>query len=209
GEKVHGGEALRDLRGNRRPLHDFKGYKALVLCFVGTECPVANLYLPELIRLEKKYRPLSVQFLAIYPNETEDLDQIAGHAYDRDTPFPVLKDVGQKMAGTLGVTRIPAVAVLDGEHVLRYRGRVDDRYGVASRRAQASRADLALAIEDVLAGKKVRVAETETDGCLIDRGRKAPAKTQLTYSKHVAPILQARCQVCHRPEQAAPFSLLT
>jgi hypothetical protein len=32
---------------------------------------------------------------------------------------------------------------------------------------------------------------------------------QVTYSEHVAPILQARCQSCHRPGQIAPMSLLT
>src|SRR5437660_2314598 len=30
-----------------------------------------------------------------------------------------------------------------------------------------------------------------------------------TFAKDVAPILQARCQGCHRPGEAAPFSLLT
>src|SRR2546421_3832302 len=30
-----------------------------------------------------------------------------------------------------------------------------------------------------------------------------------TFTKNVAPILQAHCQNCHRPGEAAPFSLLT
>src|SRR5437660_3919422 len=30
-----------------------------------------------------------------------------------------------------------------------------------------------------------------------------------TFHKDVAPILQARCQSCHRPGEAAPMSLLT
>src|SRR5260370_40159470 len=30
-----------------------------------------------------------------------------------------------------------------------------------------------------------------------------------TFTKDVAPILQSRCQVCHRPGEAAPFSLMT
>src|SRR5438132_10991463 len=34
-----------------------------------------------------------------------------------------------------------------------------------------------------------------------------PAQT--TFSKDVAPILQQNCQGCHRPGEAAPFSLLT
>ena len=30
-----------------------------------------------------------------------------------------------------------------------------------------------------------------------------------TFNKDVAPILQRHCQTCHRPGEAAPFSLLT
>src|SRR5262249_45738166 len=154
------------------------------------------------------YRGKGVQFLAVYPNEQEDLDQIAGHSSDRDVPFPVVKDTKGRLADFLGVKRVPAVVVLDGGHALRYRGRVDDRYGAASRRATATRADLPLALDEVLAGKKVAVPETEADGCLIDRGKKKPARADVTFSKHVAPILQKHCQDCHRPGQSAPFSLL-
>src|SRR5262245_2022483 len=92
GDKVPNSNSLRDLRGNRRPLHNFTGHKALVLAFVGTDCPISNLYLPGLVELEKKYRAKGVQFLAAYANEGEDLDQVAAHAADHDVPFPVLKD---------------------------------------------------------------------------------------------------------------------
>ncbi len=201
--------SLRDLRGNRRALSGFKDHRALVLAFLGTDCPISNLYAPALIEMEKKYRAKGVQFLAIYANEHEDLDRVAIHSYDRDVPFPVLKDFGQRLADTLGVERVPAVAVLDKDFILRYRGRIDDRYGVAVRRPKATRDDLRQAIEEVLAGKKVSVAETEPDGCLLDRAGKKPARSGVTYTKDVAPILQQRCQACHRPDQSAPFSLLT
>src|SRR5213593_968731 len=36
----------------------------------------------------------------------------------------------------------------------------------------------------------------------------APA-TQVTFSKDVAPILQAKCQECHQPNSIAPMSLIT
>jgi thiol-disulfide isomerase/thioredoxin len=208
GTKIQNSNSLRDLHGSRRALHDLKS-KVLVVAFLGSECPISNLYLPELIALEKKYRGKGVTFLGVYPNEADDLSQIAGHAYDRNTPFLVLKDIKQKLADALGVTRVPTVVVLDERHVLRYRGRVDDRYGAGSRRPKAMRDDLAQAIEEVLAGKKVSVPETEADGCLIDREQKRSLPTGITYNKQIAPILQARCQVCHRPGQSAPFSLLT
>src|SRR2546430_3566844 len=40
-------------------------------------------------------------------------------------------------------------------------------------------------------------------------GQIQPAQAQVTFTKDVAPILQARCQVCHRPDTFAPMSLLT
>src|SRR5579864_5915355 len=35
------------------------------------------------------------------------------------------------------------------------------------------------------------------------------AQGQVTFTKDVAPILQSRCQACHRPDTFAPMSLLT
>jgi peroxiredoxin len=209
GDKIASTGSLRDLHGNQRALHDFKGHRAVVLVFLGADCPVCNLYVPTLIELEKKYRSQKVQFLAVYANEQEDLDVVAAHSSDRDLPFPVLKDFDHKLADRVGINRVSTVVVLDGDFALRYRGRIDDRYGTAFRRDKATRDDLALAIEDLLAGKKVAVAETEADGCLLDRKPRQPARKDVTYTKDVARILQERCQVCHRPGQTAPFSLLT
>jgi peroxiredoxin len=209
GDKVPDGSSLRDRHGNRRSLSGFAGHKALVLVFLGADCPLSNLYAAGLVEMEKRYRPRGVQFLAVYPNEHEDLDQVAAHAFDRDLPFPVLKDFGQRLALRTGVRRVPAAVVLDDHYVLRYRGRIDDQYAAASRRPKPTRADLTEALDDVLAGKPVRVAETEVDGCLLDRSAQQSARAGVTYARDVAPILQKRCQGCHRANQAAPFTLLT
>jgi hypothetical protein len=92
---------------------------------------------------------------------------------------------------------------------LRYRGRIDDQYGVSSRRPKAERNDLALALDALLAGKKIEVTQTEADGCLLDRSAMALADRKVTFTKDVAPILQNRCQTCHRPGQIAPFTLMS
>jgi len=39
--------------------------------------------------------------------------------------------------------------------------------------------------------------------------RSRSAQPQVTFSRHIAPILQQRCQACHRPGDVAPFPLLT
>src|SRR5512146_1531745 len=41
------------------------------------------------------------------------------------------------------------------------------------------------------------------------QGNPAASKGQVTFTKDVVPILQNRCQVCHRPNTFAPMSLLT
>ena len=76
GEIVPDSHSLRDLRGSGRPLHSFSKHKAVVLVFLGTECPISKLYIPSLVQMEKAYRSKNVQFLAVYPNEQEDLDQL-------------------------------------------------------------------------------------------------------------------------------------
>ena len=69
------------------------------------------------------------------------------------------------------------------------------------------RNDLALAIEQLLAGKPIEVAQTAAVGCLIGRVSKVQPHGDVTYSRQAARILQDRCVECHRPGEIAPFSL--
>ena len=39
--------------------------------------------------------------------------------------------------------------------------------------------------------------------------KSAPNSSRVTFTKDVAPIVQQHCQMCHRPGEGAPFSLLT
>jgi len=207
GEKVPTSDQLRDLRGSRRPLDGFTKNQAIVFVFLGTECPVSNLYLPTVIEMENRYRPKGVQFLAVYSNEPDDAGKVAGHAYDRDVPFLVLKDYGQRLADAIGVTRVPAAAILDNKLTLRYRGRIDDQYGVAARRPKPARNDLADSIDELLAGKAISTPETESDGCVLARAEKPVGRPNVTFAKDIAAILQKRCESCHREGQSAPFTL--
>ncbi|MCA8963535.1 MAG: alkyl hydroperoxide reductase, partial [Planctomycetes bacterium] len=105
--------------------------------------------------------------------------------------------------------RTCAAVVLDAQQQLVYRGRVDDQYGYTGAREQASRDDLRLALDDVLAGRPVAVAETEVLGCAVTPPAAPPGGDAPTYARDVAPLLQKHCQECHRPGGEGPFSLLT
>ena len=208
GEKVSDIDSLRDLRGGLRPLQSFKDNKAIVLVFMGADCPISNLYIPTLNELEKKYRGKSVTFLAIYPLDTEGVDLVSGKAYDGDLSLLVLKDYGGVLARKTGVKRLPSGVVLDREFKVRYRGRIDDRYSPAIRKHQASRADLDEAIAEVCAGKEVSIRSTETDGCLLPALTSPKDIAGVSYRADIAPLLQKSCQCCHRIGQSAPFPLL-
>lgn len=200
---------LIDQHRRARSLAGFKDKKAIVIVFVGTECPLANQYAPTLAELHKQYADKGVQFLAINANPQDSFVAVAAHALEHGIPSPVLKDFEQKAARALGATRTPEAFILDGKRTIRYHGRIDDQFGVSHKRAEPRRRDLKEALDEVLAGKAVSAPLTEFEGCLIGKPRESAIKGEVTYAKHVAPILQKRCQECHRPGQVGPMSLLT
>src|SRR5262249_30256997 len=90
-----------------------------------------------------------------------------------------------------------------------YQGRIDDQFGVGFQRPRPTRHDLAVALDEVLAGKQVSQATTPVAGCLIGRPPQPRADAKLTYARDVAPIVQNRCQECHRRGHIGPMPLLS
>ena len=101
------------------------------------------------------------------------------------------------------------MVLLDAARAIRYQGRIDDQFGRGTRRTGPTRRDLAEAVAAVLDGKDVAVPATEAIGCPIARPAQPKESADVTYSKHVAPILMKHCQECHRPGEIGPFSLMT
>jgi peroxiredoxin len=200
---------LKDVHRRPRALADYKDKKAVVVVFVGTECPLANLYVPTLIALHRAYADKGVQFLLVNANAQDSFNRVSGHAQERDVPFLVLKDFEGRVADGFGAKRTPEVFLLDAGRVIRYHGRIDDQYGIGFRREQPGRRDLQDALDELLAGKPVARPETEVSGCVIGRRGDPTVRGEVTYAKQVSRILQQRCQECHRPGEIGPFALMT
>lgn len=200
--------SLPDIHRRPRALDDYKDKKAIVVAFLDTECPLSNLYVPTLIDLHKHYSAKGVQFLAVNSSRQDSFVRMSAHAQERAIPFPVLKDFDQKVAEALGAKRTPEVFLIDANRVIRYRGRIDDQYGIGFRRNKPTKNDLRDALDELLAGKEIANSKTDVSGCVIERAAKAPPKGEVTYAKDVAIILQKHCQECHRPGEIGPFSLL-
>jgi hypothetical protein len=177
---------------------EFKGFEAvrkdaklLVLACTAADCPISKLYLPKILRMAKQYT--NVSWAMIGCNGTSKLDGV---------------DLLFVKAGALAPKRTTDVFVLDANNVLRYRGAIDDQYGIGYERDKAEKNYLVDAIEALLAGKPVSVAATEAPGCAVEGESKPAANASVSYHKDVAPILQRACQECHRPGEIGPFSLL-
>ncbi len=184
--------------------------KAVVVVFIGTQCPVNNAYMPKLVEMEKEYRDKGVQFVAINANEHDRLETIQQHAKKFGLTFPVLRDDKNSVAMVFGAERHPTAFLLDADHKIRYEGRIDDQYGIGYDRAKPTRRDLVEALDEVLAGKEVTKAKTAVEGCYITKlPRAKPAEVGVTYAKDVSRTLQNRCQECHRPGQIGPMPLLS
>ncbi len=198
---------LRDAAGKSSSLADFADKQAVVIAILGTECPLATLYAPRLVQLAERFEKRGVAFVGINANQQDSLSELAHYIKVHEIKFPVLKDVGNVVADALGAARTPEVFVLDRDRKIRYHGRIDDQYLVGRQRKKATREDLALALEDVLAGKPVATPETEAPGCLIGRVHKSSGDAEVTYTKHIAPLLNRHCVECHREGEIAPFAL--
>lgn len=198
---------LPDYLGTPHALADFAKSKLVVVAFLGADCPLANRYADRLVELAGEYGPRGVAFVAIDSNQQDSLAQLAHLARVHKMEFPLLKDPGNTIADRFGAQRTPEVFVLDGERVVRYRGRVDDQYGIGYARPAPKERDLVAALDELLAGKPVSRPVADAVGCVIGRVQRQPAQGDITYAKQIARIVQRHCVSCHRSGSIAPFPL--
>lgn len=199
--------SLRDFRGKPHDLAALHDRPAIVIVFLGTDCPLVQLYAPRLVRLEKDLTAKGVPLWAINSNRQDTITQIGHFANRHHVTFPILKDPNGQIADRFGATRTPEAFVLDREQRVRYHGRIDDQYGVGVRRPEPKGTELADAVSDLLAGRPVRQPETKVEGCLIGRAPRVAPRGEITYSKQVARIVANHCLECHRPNEIGPFPL--
>ena len=136
--------------------------KATVVVFVSVQCPVSNSYNGRLASLYTDYSSQGVQFAFVNANATESLSDVEAH---ENWPFQVVKDNGSTLADKLGAEHTPEAFVFDRNGTLVYHGRVDD----SMQENDVKQRDLRAALDAVLAGRPVPVAETRAFGCSIKR----------------------------------------
>ncbi len=160
-----------DLPGvdNRRySLASFKDKPVLVVMFSCNHCPYVKDYETRMVAIQKDYAARGVQLVAINSNDEkaypeDSLPEMVKRSKERGFNFPYLRDESQEVVGTYGGVCTPHVFAFDSKRVLRYRGRIDDSRDTN----KVTSHDLRNALDDLLAGKPVREADTKPFGCSI------------------------------------------
>lgn len=197
---------LRDIDGNRIQLTKQNQPKLTVVCFLGTECPLAKLYASRLNQLDKEFP--GVSFIGVASNHQDSKQELLAYRDRHSVVFPIAKDQDNTVADLYEAQRTPEVFLLDNELQILYRGRIDDQYQPGLAKSTTTRDDLQIAITEAIAGKPVSMPITEPLGCLIGRVKKASDSTSdITFANQVSRLLINHCSECHREGEIGPMSL--
>jgi len=196
-----------DSRAPKQLLSPSKNNKtnALVVFSASSVCPLSKRLVPVLNELQKEFQKAGIQFIALLPNGMETVASIAEFALDTNLAFPVYKDDrNQPWHEQLKLTTTPQVVVLDtrqGYDVAKvvYRGQADDQW-FGGGTANGKKPYLKMALQSFVKGQAPEHTETAASGCAIAKNvrRDLSAYEHVTYYKDVMPIIQNKCQACHR-----------
>lgn len=182
--------------GKTYTLKSFANAKVLAIIFSCNHCPTAQAYEDRMIALTKDYKAKGVEVAVVSPNDPKAvaLDELGYsdmgdsfaemkiRAKEKGYNFPYLYDGDtEKMSRAYGPVATPHIFIFDKQRKLQYVGRLD----ASEKPGTANAEDARNAIDALLAGKKVAVAQTKTFGCSVKWSEKGEwaVKAPLVWAK--------------------------
>ncbi len=178
---------LKSHFGKEYALHDFADKDVVVVVFLGTECPLAKLYAPRLAELAKKFDGKRVAFVGIDSNRQDSIQEIAAYAQRQQdrvsdsaripaTRWPTSSPRSARPRCSCSIkTAWSATAAASTTSTA-------STTAVGFQRPEPTRNDLVEAIDELLAGKPVSVAD--------DRGGRLPYRPRPRGERQVRGDLQ-------------------
>jgi peroxiredoxin len=156
----------KDQDGHDVDLAQLRG-KIVVLEWTNPDCPfVRRHYGAKTMRtLSDRFKAQDVVWVAV--NSTNYMDAARDRAWRTEQGFsyPVLDDHAGTVGTAYGAKTTPHMFVIDRKGTVVYAGAIDD--DAAGGSETTARNYVAEALDDVTAGKAVRVAETKPYGCSV------------------------------------------
>ena len=160
---------VADVKGKQHTPFKSEKTKAVVFVFLLCDCPVSNVYAPELTRIHKEYSKKGVSLFLVHPDKDTDAKSASAHANEYKLSAPVVLDHDHRITRLAKAEVTPEAAVFDAKGRLVYRGRIDNLYaGFGKKRFKPTKRDLRDTLDALLAGKRLTKRTTEAVGCYID-----------------------------------------
>ena len=146
-----------------------------VYIFVGTKCPIANRYAPEIKRIRDLCLDEGHRLTVVYPDPEALLVELQQHAADYGYSEFAIWDDRQQLADKIKAGYTPEAVVVVGTSQnpfakVIYRGRINDWYvDFGKSKAAAEVHDLRTVLAELANSKEIPYRETKVVGCLIPR----------------------------------------
>lgn len=138
--------------------------KGVVVVFLSAICPCSQSHTEEIAKLSQDFPEF--HFVGVHSNADEGKDVALPYFNKSKLPFPIIQDRDAKIANEFKALKTPHAFVVLNDGSTVYQG------GVSSSRdfSHADQKYLREALSDLKAGRKVKISEGRTLGCIISRG---------------------------------------
>lgn len=195
---------LPDQTGLGHELFYFKKAPAVVIVSAALGDETTKRSAAELEKLKAKYADKGVHFMLLNSSLEDSRDEIIHEAAHMG--LPMLADSLQLVGRSLGVTKTGEAFVVNPKTwTIAYHGPVTETLAEKPTKG----ASVAAALDALLAGNTPQITDASVKGKAIafpDR-TKAPQWKNISYAKDVAPVLQAKCVMCHTEGGMGPFKM--
>lgn len=163
------GVEMKNVDGKATSIAKVAGRKGTLVIFTCNSCPWVKAWEPRMVEIGNAYAKKDVGVIMINPNDpsqkSEDgFDEMVARAKKLGMAFPYAVDATSDIARAFGATRTPEAFLFDADGRLVYHGTIDDN---AQKPDEVTERYLADALDAVLAGRDVPMAETKALGCTI------------------------------------------
>ncbi len=183
--------------------------RAIVLFTHGVGCPLVRKRYEQLHQLAESYASKGVAVWMLNASAQDSYQDLQAEASEFELSLPILDDDTQEVARALGINRTAEAILIDTASMeMVFRGPIDDRLSYEAAKPVASQSYLTDALEALLAGREITLAQVDAPGCQIHfPAWEAHQRHPVDYARDIAPLLQEKCVRCHINGGIGPFAL--
>lgn len=164
-------QKVADVSGRSLTLGEVAQENGLLVIFTCNTCPWVTKWEDRYLEISSTARTNRVGMIALNPNEGyrqrgDGLEEMVKRVRKAGYDFPYAIDKDHQIADAFGVTRTPQVYLFNNNLELVYVGAIDDNANSATSVRENYLKD---AIQQMVAGEKLKRPNTKSSGCTIKR----------------------------------------